>query len=156
MKSFDFYPKTLEDFKIQTSSGAIISITSLFIISILFLSEFYFFLRYERHDALFVDVGKEKKIEVYVNMTFPSIGCSGNPLIIYKKALSLDVVDIAGELQIGVQKTIYKRRLDIKTGLPLDQYKLEVHADPKTEAEKNKILAKIKAKDYCGPCLNFF
>jgi hypothetical protein len=77
MKSFDFYPKTLEDFKIQTSSGAIISITSLFIISILFLSEFYFFLRYERHDALFVDVGKETKIEVYVNMTFPSIGCSG-------------------------------------------------------------------------------
>eukprot|EP01080_Neovahlkampfia_damariscottae_P004907 gene4907-8496_t len=143
MKSFDFYPKTLEDFKIQTSSGAIISITSLVIISILFLSEFYFYLQYHRNDALFVDVSEEKKIEVYINMTFPSISCA---------ALSLDVVDVAGELQIGVQKTIYKRRLDLKTGEPLDAYKLEVHTDPKTVEEKNKIIAKIKSKDYCGPC----
>jgi hypothetical protein len=34
-------------------------------------------------------------------------------------------MDVAGEHQIGIEQTVYKRRLDKKTLRPLDEYKLQ-------------------------------
>lgn len=40
-------------------------------------------------------------------------------------ALSMDMMDVAGEHQIGIEQTVYKRRLDKKTLRPIEDYKLQ-------------------------------
>jgi uncharacterized protein with PQ loop repeat len=144
IKTFDFYPKTMDDFRVKTLSGATISIVALLIIALLFFSEFIYFLQVERHDELYVDTSAKTKIEIYLNMTFPAISCD---------IVTIDVVDVAGEIQHGIESTIYKRRLDIATGRPLDEYKFDKKLSlEKIDEQRVKIHNKVTAKDYCGSC----
>lgn len=132
MKFFDIFPKTYDEFKIKTFSGGIITIISLFLITVLFLSEFYFYLTPIRTDELYVDTTYNNKIEIYLNITYPAISCD---------ALSVDVMDVAGEVQTNVENTIYKRRLSLN-GEILGDYKLEKKLD---------LVAPTK-EGYCGGC----
>jgi len=155
LKYLDLYPKTYEEFNQKTFLGGTISLISLLVISILFLSEFLFYLQVERRDELFVDVSDQKKIEIYINITMPSINCA---------VLNIDVLDVSGEAQIGVEHTIYKRRLDLVTGNPLEDYQLHAKqpgddnsspdnmASSKSKEEMEKIEKKMKDPKYCGSC----
>lgn len=145
LKTLDFYPKTIDDFKVKTLSGATISIISLIIIMVLFFSEFIYYLQIERHDELYVDVSTQKKMEIYLNITFPSMACD---------VVSIDMQDISGDSQFNIQNTVYKRRLDLQTGIPLDEYKLEkkIVVVPDKDMSKELIIAKMKAPGYCGGC----
>jgi hypothetical protein len=53
------------------------------------------------------------------------VSLTTNSLLIQHIALSMDMMDVAGEHQIGIEQTVYKRRLDKKTLRPLDEYKLQ-------------------------------
>ena len=45
IKKLDAFPKTIEDFRVKTTSGAIVSIISVILMTCLFLSELRYFLK---------------------------------------------------------------------------------------------------------------
>jgi len=142
-KLFDLYNKVDDEFRVRTSTGGTISIIAIILIIVLIVSEVSLFLKVDRYDELYVDVEKTQKIPIYINITFPSISC---------EALSLDVMDVAGEYQVGVQHTFYKQRLNLE-GKALDDAQLQTELDNKhEEKEKHERAMVTKKKNYCGSC----
>ncbi|RAL66906.1 hypothetical protein DID88_007688 [Monilinia fructigena] len=54
------------------------------------------------HPELVVDKGRGEKMEIHLNITFPKIPC---------ELLTLDVMDVSGEQQVGVMHGVKKVRL---------------------------------------------
>lgn len=106
LKAFDAYPKTLEDFRIRTKTGAIISILCSFFMLWLFVSEFAYYLTTETLPEISIDTARSEKLTINFNITFPYIGCA---------FLGVDSMDISGEHQLDVDHGVFKVRLD-KTG----------------------------------------
>ncbi|KAG1695762.1 Endoplasmic reticulum-Golgi intermediate compartment protein 3 [Nymphon striatum] len=115
VRSFDVYPKTLEDFRVKTFSGAAVSIISAVIIFVLFISELNFYLTPETTEELFVDVSRGEKLSIHIDVTFPQLPCS---------LLSVDAMDTSGEQHINIKDNVYKRRLNID-GKPIEDAKKE-------------------------------
>ena len=77
LRSLDVYPKTLDDFKERTHSGAVVSILSCSVIFMLIVSEFRAFMSPTTADHLYVDTGRGERIRINVNITFPNMPCAG-------------------------------------------------------------------------------
>ena len=103
LKNFDAYPRTMEDFRVKTMSGAVMTAVSSIIITILFISEFRFYLKTELHTELFVDVSRQQKIRINFDVLFPKLGCA---------YLSVDAMDVSGEQQSDLEHSIFKKRID--------------------------------------------
>lgn len=129
VKAFDAYPKTLDDFKERTSSGAAISVVCCTIIAGLLLSELRAFFTPSASEQLHVDTTRSARIHINFNMTFPSMPCSG---------LSLVAMDVAGEQQIDVVSNINKTRYS------LDGRYIAEEVDDATLAQR--------LKGTCGEC----
>ena len=54
-----------------------IPIIAVLVITILIIFEFFNFLEVNRIDELYVDTSKEKKINIFLDITFPNINCDG-------------------------------------------------------------------------------
>ncbi|KAL6043020.1 Endoplasmic reticulum-Golgi intermediate compartment protein 3 [Balamuthia mandrillaris] len=133
LKNFDAYPKTLEDFRVRTFSGAAVSIISGLIIAWLFISELSLYLAVDVSPQLYVDVSRGEKLQINLDITFPKLACS---------YLSVDAMDVSGEHQLDVDHNIYKRRLT-ETGKPLSVAKEDL-------ATKTSVI--VRPDDYCGSC----
>ena len=129
IKKLDVYPKTLDDFKEKTGSGAVVSIVSCCVIFLLVVSELRAYLTPTTVDHLFVDTTRGQRIRVNLNITFPNMPCSG---------MSLVAMDVAGEQQIDVVSNI------VKTRHSLDGAKLGI--------EMNDAQIRRKFAGSCGPC----
>jgi len=101
----DAFPKTLEDFRVRTYSGAIVSIVSGLFILFLLISEFSLYLSSDVHPQLFVDTTRGEKLQINFDIVFPKLPCS---------YVSLDVMDLSGESQLDVSSDIQKQRLNPK------------------------------------------
>ena len=117
LKSFDAYPKTLEDFRVKTFGGAIVTGVSSLIILVLFLSEFHYYLSTEIQPELFVDITRHQKLRINIDVYFPKMGCA---------FLSIDAMDVSGEQQPDIEHNIFKKRID-------------EHGKPVEEAEKHEV-----------------
>ena len=76
LRHFDAYPKPLEDFRVKTLSGAIITIFATFAIIILFAYEWHSYTTIEVDQELFVDLTRNQKLTINLNVTFPYLPCS--------------------------------------------------------------------------------
>ncbi|XP_033727705.1 endoplasmic reticulum-Golgi intermediate compartment protein 3-like [Pecten maximus] len=103
LRQFDAYPKTLEDFRVKTFGGATITILSGLLMTVLFLSEFNYYLTKDIQPELFVDTTRGQKLNININATFPKIPCA---------YLSVDAMDVSGEQQLDVDHHLFKQRLD--------------------------------------------
>lgn len=76
-------------------------------------------------------------MEIHLNITFPKIPC---------ELLTLDVMDVSGEQQHGVQHGVRKVRLrpQLEGGAEIDSRELSLHADDEKAAHLDP--------NYCGPC----
>ncbi|TRY61194.1 hypothetical protein TCAL_01482 [Tigriopus californicus] len=142
-KRLDAYPKTLEDFRIQTFSGGTITVLAALLMAGLFASEIIEFQRPEVREEIFVDTsrGLDKKLKINFDVIIHHVSCS---------YLSLDAMDVSGEQHIGIQHHVFKRRLDLD-GKPLE--------DPVKErqlGESAQIVNKTKNNEIevvtCGSC----
>ena len=110
MKQFDAYPKVLEDFRVKTFSGAIVTTMSSFIMCVLFISEFRYYLYIDVHPELLVDTTRPEKLRINIDVFFPMLGCA---------YLSIDAMDVSGAQITDIEHSIFKRRYD-KQGKPID------------------------------------
>jgi hypothetical protein len=98
----DAFTKTVEDARVRTTSGGIVTLTSLIIILWLSWGEWADYRRVTISPELVVDKARGEKMEIALNISFPRVPC---------ELLTLDVMDVSGELQMGVQHGINKVRL---------------------------------------------
>ncbi len=115
VRSLDAYPKTLEDFRVQTTAGGAITVSSALIMILLFTSEIRDFLQPQVAEELFVDTSRGEKLKINFDVVVHRISCD---------YLSLDAMDVSGEQHIGIEHNVFKRRLDLD-GRPLEDPKRE-------------------------------
>jgi len=139
IKKFDAYPKTLDDFRVKTLGGGTITVVASIVMVLLFASETQDYLTPGVEEQLFVDTTRGSKLKINVDLVFPKIGCD---------FLSLDAQDVSGEQHIAIEHNVYKRRLDLETGMPIDEP--EKHEVVKEEETKNN--TEIAEVDKCGSC----
>lgn len=103
LKALDVYPKTMDDLKERTLSGAAISLVCSVIVTILAVSEFRQLLRIDVTNTLGVDMRGEKNLAINVDIYFPSLPC--NELVI-------DMTDVSGAQRLNVQNSLSKLRMN--------------------------------------------
>ncbi|KAL8830908.1 MAG: hypothetical protein Q9191_001170 [Dirinaria sp. TL-2023a] len=133
----DAFTKTVEDARIRTTSGGVVTIASLLIVLYLVWGEWADYRRVVVNPELIVDKGRGEKMEIHLNVTFPRIPC---------ELLTLDIMDVSGEQQTGVKHGINKIQLSPRSqgSLPISQSSLALHseADAATHLDPS----------YCGNC----
>jgi len=77
LERFDVFSRTESEYRVQTKTGATISIISLLVMLVLFLSETYIFMSKEIRPELSVDTSLLDKIEIHMDITFPALPCAG-------------------------------------------------------------------------------
>ncbi|RYN30574.1 Uncharacterized protein AA0113_g4799 [Alternaria arborescens] len=131
----DAFTKTVEDARVRTTSGGVVTIVSLLVVFWLTWGEWADYRRVAVRPELVVDKGRGERMEIALNVTFPRVPC---------ELLTLDVMDVSGELQMGVTHGINKVRLspEKEGSKVIDIKALDLHADE----------ASHLAPDYCGEC----
>jgi hypothetical protein len=99
---FDAFTKTVEDARVRTTSGGIVTMVSLLVIFWLTWGEWADYRRITVRPELMVDKGRGERMEISLNITFPRLPC---------ELVTLDVMDVSGELQMSVTHGIHKHRL---------------------------------------------
>eukprot|EP01138_Halocafeteria_seosinensis_P015195 gb/GECG01015508.1/.p1 GENE.gb/GECG01015508.1/~~gb/GECG01015508.1/.p1 ORF type:complete len:405 (+),score=47.57 gb/GECG01015508.1/:1-1215(+) len=102
-KKLDLYPKLVEEERLKTSSGGVVSIITLTLVSVLFVSELSRYLSSETEEHIVVDPTVGEKLHVDFDITFHSLHCG---------EVNLDAMDVAGDQQNGINHDINKLRLD--------------------------------------------
>ncbi len=146
VRRLDAYPKTLEDFRVQTAAGGAITVASAIIMILLFAAEIRDFLQPQVAEELFVDTSRGEKLKINFDLTVHRISCD---------YLSLDAMDVSGEQHIGIEHNVYKRRLDLE-GRPLEDARREqklgeaakIVNKTKSDAAGKEVAQVVK----CGSC----
>ncbi|KAI9931618.1 hypothetical protein ASPWEDRAFT_151061 [Aspergillus wentii DTO 134E9] len=133
----DAFAKTVEDARVRTTSGGIITLASLLVVLYLVWGEWMDYRRVAVLPELVVDKSRGEKMEIHLNVTFPRLPC---------ELLTLDVMDVSGEQQVGVAHGVNKVRLSSQAdgGRVLDIQALELHSQQEA--------AKHLDPNYCGEC----
>eukprot|EP00798_Chlamydomonas_sp_ICE-L_P002491 gene2491-5419_t len=117
-KRLDAYPKVDAEFFTKTIGGGVITLLAAATMLFLFISEVRLYAQVNTLHELEVDTSTGETIKIHINVTFPSMPCSW---------LSLDTMDVSGDLHLDVEDhDISKQRMSA-SGIPL------------TEAEKHDI-----------------
>ena len=111
LKHFDAYPKPLEDFRVKTLSGAFITVICTILVVTLFIYEWNAYMTVEVDQEIFVDLTRNPKLTINLDITFPRLHCS---------LLSLDAMDVTGDSQLDVIKGLKKMRLN-PDGMPIKE-----------------------------------
>ncbi|GJJ69049.1 endoplasmic reticulum-Golgi intermediate compartment protein 3 [Entomortierella parvispora] len=135
LKKFDAYAKTLDDFRVKTSTGAIVTIACGIIIVILFLGEYFNYRSVHVESSLIVDTGKKERMDIVLDITFPKIPCY---------ILTLDVMDVAGAHQNDIEHSVYK--------IQLSPEGVELKREKTIELGDSEVDPKEVGKNYCGEC----
>lgn len=104
LKHFDAYPKTLEDFRVKTLGGAFITLFCTILIVFLFALEWKAYTTIEIDQELFVDLTRNQKLTININMTLHKLPCG---------LVSVDAGDASGESSHDVSKGLKKVAVDI-------------------------------------------
>ncbi|KAG9238344.1 endoplasmic reticulum-golgi intermediate compartment protein-like protein 3 [Amylocarpus encephaloides] len=133
----DAFTKTVDEARVRTTSGGIVTIASLLIVFWLAWGEWADYRRIVVHPELIVDKGRGEKMEIHLNITFPKIPC---------ELLTLDVMDVSGEQQVGVMHGVSKVRLQPheEGGRVIDIRALDLHSEDDKATHLDP--------EYCGGC----
>eukprot|EP01032_Pedospumella_encystans_P023175 gene23175-26239_t len=156
LKKIDAFPKAFDDFRVKTTTGALVSIISIIIMATLFFSEMSYFLKTETVDHLYVNGTRTNKLHVDFDISFHDIPCN---------LLSVDAMDDTGVPQKDAVHEIYKHKLSVageKQGFPERQ---ELGNTVRTEAELEDLVKSQSAdlvkqgailKEQIGACGNCY
>jgi hypothetical protein len=120
LQRFDAYAKTLDDFRVRTTSGGLVTIISTLIIFLLFCLQLQYYLTTDIEQVLFVDTSRQEKMNITIDIRFPILPCS---------YLTIDAMDVSGESQTDIIHNLYKTRLDLN-GNPLTTDMVKVSLQP--------------------------
>lgn len=142
--SLDAFAKTVEDARVKTASGGMITLVCVLIVLFLIRNEYYEYTSVVIRPELVVDKNINKKLDINLDITFPDIPCG---------VLSLDILDLTGDLHLDIVQSGFEifRVLSlgeqIKDDLPILslQSKFEELCKGLTEEERHQ-------GAHCGSC----
>ena len=120
LKRFDAYAKTLDDFRVRTTSGGLVTIVSSLLIFLLFVLELKYFLTTDIVQVLFVDTSRQEKMNITIDIQFTALPCS---------YLTVDAMDVSGDSQTDIAHNLYRTRLDV-LGNPMENDKVKISLQP--------------------------
>ncbi|KAH0608825.1 uncharacterized protein H6S33_001053 [Morchella sextelata] len=130
----DAFTKTVEDARVRTTSGGIVTIVSVFIVFVLVVGEFNDYRRIIVRPELVVDKTRGEQLPINLNITFPHVPC---------ELLTLDVMDVSGEQQSSITHGISLTRLTpFPESRPVSTSSLNLHDDTASHLDPS----------YCGNC----
>ncbi|GHJ87658.1 hypothetical protein NliqN6_4060 [Naganishia liquefaciens] len=135
-QGLDAFGKTMEDVKIRTRTGALLTFISLAIIAVSTILEFIDYRRVHHEPSIIVDRSRGEKLVVDMDIFFPRVPCY---------LLSLDIMDISGERQMDLQHDITKTRISKEGSV------VAVIKNGQLEGEAQLAVAN-KDAGYCGSC----
>lgn len=115
IRSLDAFSKMMkvpEDLRTQSTTGGTISLISLTLISILFISEFISFLTPIRSTSLSVDTGRDESFNIHLDVNFPYLNC---------EVLGVDALDAGGTVRLEISNNLFKTPIDHK-GRPMSEH----------------------------------
>lgn len=131
----DAFSKTVEDARVRTTSGGVVTIFSIVVVIFLVIGEIRDYLRIDVVPELIVDKTRGEQLPIHLNFTLPFLPCT---------MVTLDVMDISGEQQTGIAHGIHLTRLTPHPELkPISSSQLDLHTDTTAEHLDPK---------YCGDC----
>ena len=80
LKNVDVYPKLQKEFRVQTQTGAKVSLITVVVMGILFISELVFFVTPTTSERMVVDTTINEKLKINFNISFPALNCQGKLL----------------------------------------------------------------------------
>lgn len=110
----------MDDVRIRTNIGAMITLLSLTLIAFLTLGELIDYRKIHEQTTLVVDKSRGEKLTIDLNITFPRVPCyrecSHRYLVLFfayttPLVLSVDIMDISGESQFNIMHDIERTRL---------------------------------------------
>ncbi|KJA16499.1 hypothetical protein HYPSUDRAFT_147686 [Hypholoma sublateritium FD-334 SS-4] len=128
---------TTEDVKVKTRTGALLTLISAAIIFSVMTIEFLDYRRVNIDTSIVVDKSRGEKLTVNLNVTFPRVPCY---------LVSVDVMDISGELQRDISHNVLKQRLDARGVVVPNSFIGELRND------LDKMNDAKKDSNYCGSC----
>lgn len=87
IRRFDIYSKLHEEYKVQTSGGATLSLIGWLVMGVLILGEFQNYMTPSVREHMVVDTTLGQQLRVNVNMSFHALTCN---------EVHLDAMDVAG------------------------------------------------------------
>lgn len=141
LKRFDGFTKPMEDFRVRTRSGGVLTVLSGMVMLLLFASEIRDYLEPETKEELFVDTSRTGKLKINVDIVFSQISCD---------FLGIDAMDVSGEQHIDIEHNIYKRRLDL-VGKPIEDAQKE-HSLGAVAKVVNNTKSQGSNETVCGSC----
>ena len=75
IQRFDAYAKPLEDFRVRTKAGGVLTVVSSLVMFFLFSSEIRDYLQPEMKEELFVDTSRTGKLKINLDISFHGISC---------------------------------------------------------------------------------
>ncbi|CDO95418.1 unnamed protein product [Kluyveromyces dobzhanskii CBS 2104] len=133
--SIDAFGKTEEDVRVRTRTGGLITVSCIVITMLLLISEWNQFNTIVTRPDLVVDRDRHLKLDLNMDITFPSMPCN---------VLNLDILDDSGEFQIDLLESGFTRIRLSSEGKELEKEKFEVgDKSPKQDPTE---------EGYCGPC----
>ncbi|XP_003399168.1 endoplasmic reticulum-Golgi intermediate compartment protein 3 isoform X2 [Bombus terrestris] len=144
LRQLDVHPKVREeaDILVRTFSGAVVTIISTIIMSILFLSEVNYYLTPTLSEELFVDTSRDSKLRINLDIIVPTISCD---------VLSIDAMDTTGEQHLQIEHNIFKRRLDLN-GKPIEDPQRTDITDTKARSKTTEKTVESTTEKACGDC----
>ncbi|KDQ62502.1 hypothetical protein JAAARDRAFT_121394 [Jaapia argillacea MUCL 33604] len=127
---------TMEDVKVRTRTGALLTLLSTAIILSFTMMEFFDYRRVNIDTSILVDRSRGEKLTASLNITFPRVPCY---------LLSLDVMDISGEQQHDISHNILKTRLGSSGKVISNSHSSELRNEVDMMNEQ-------KTNGYCGSC----
>ncbi|WPK25146.1 hypothetical protein PUMCH_002449 [Australozyma saopauloensis] len=91
--SLDAFAKTVEDARVKTASGGMITMICVLIVLLLIRNEYYEYTSVVIRPELVVDRDINKQLDINMDITFPEIPCG---------VLTLDILDLTGDLHLDV------------------------------------------------------
>lgn len=103
LDAFSRMMKVPEDLRTQSTVGGAISLISLSLIVLLFMTELISFLTPIRTTTLSVDTGRDEHLHVHIDVDFPFINC---------EVLGVDALDAGGTIRLEISNNLYKKAID--------------------------------------------
>jgi len=104
MKSFDAFGRPAQEFQVKTACGGYLTLCSITVMLILFVTELRYFLALDTKDQMTIDQNQDQKyLNISFNITFPQAPCA---------VLSLNLLDPKQANVMHVAHELYKTRLD--------------------------------------------
>jgi len=120
IKSFDVYRKLPKDYLQPTFIGAVLSVISISLMIILFISEFRSFINIKTSSEMLVDTSHSQDLlKINIDIVLNKLPCS---------IVSLDVQDMMGNHAVNIHGKLLKNRVDRNGGF-IEQYTEPAHPE---------------------------